>query len=215
MLAALTGSGLSAAAGVNAYIPLLMVSLLARFTDHVSLPASYEWLTSWWALSIMAVLLCVELTVDKFPVLDHVNDVIQTVIRPASGGAVMSASAAAAELDGAVGTQLPESDNQAMGWAVGIVIALCVHLAKMLLRPLINAGTAGFGAPVVSAAEDGGSAGLSLAAIFAPILAGIFLLLMVFGIVWLFRARRRRRRRKAEARTAKAAAKAARAARVA
>ena len=38
MLAALTGLGLSTAAGLNAYIPLLVVGILANLTDRVRLP---------------------------------------------------------------------------------------------------------------------------------------------------------------------------------
>ena len=34
----LTGFGLATAAGLNAYIPLLALGLLARFTDLVTLP---------------------------------------------------------------------------------------------------------------------------------------------------------------------------------
>ena len=40
----LTGFGLASAAGLNAYIPLLALGLLARFTDLVSLPAGWAWL---------------------------------------------------------------------------------------------------------------------------------------------------------------------------
>ena len=42
MLASFTGLGLSAAAGLNAYIPLLLVGLLARFTGVVELPEPYR-----------------------------------------------------------------------------------------------------------------------------------------------------------------------------
>lgn len=195
MIAALTGSGLSAAAGVNAYIPLLLVSLLSRFTEYVDLPSGYDWLTEWWALATMGTLLSVEFFADKIPMVDTVNDVVQTAIRPASGGAMMSATTAAAEIDHSTGTAIPGSENLVVGWVVGIVIALCVHISKMLLRALVNVATFGFGAPLVSAAEDGGSIGLSLAAIFAPILAGIMLLALAFGVYWLLRTRRRRRAR--------------------
>ena len=57
MFAALTGIGLSAAAGLNAYIPFLVVALLDRFTTVVDLPAGYAWMSSWWAIGIGAVLL--------------------------------------------------------------------------------------------------------------------------------------------------------------
>ena len=49
MIAALTGMGLSAAAGFNAYIPFLIVALVARFSDFITLPQSYAWIESWWA----------------------------------------------------------------------------------------------------------------------------------------------------------------------
>src|ERR1700754_1882909 len=100
MLATLTALGLSTAAGLNAYIPLLLVGLLANFTDAVQLPAGYDWLSDGWVLAIVAVLLVAEFVLDKVPVVDHVNDLIQTAIRPASGGVVFSATAAAAQLDG-------------------------------------------------------------------------------------------------------------------
>ena len=99
MFAALTGAGLSAAAGLNAYIPFLLVALLARFTDVVNLPAGFEWVESTWAIVIGAVLLIGEVVVDKIPALDSVNDALGTVVRPASGAVVFAATAAAANLD--------------------------------------------------------------------------------------------------------------------
>ena len=81
MLASLTGLGLSAAAGLNAYIPLLLVGLLARFTDVITLPEPYRWIQSGWALAVVSVLLLAELVLDKVAVVDHVNDVVQTLVR--------------------------------------------------------------------------------------------------------------------------------------
>lgn len=40
----LTGLGLASAAGLNAYIPLLAMGLLARFTNLVNLPHGWVWL---------------------------------------------------------------------------------------------------------------------------------------------------------------------------
>ncbi len=53
----LTGLGLSTAAGLNAYIPMLMLGLLARFTDIVHLPAGWSWMENGWVILIIAVLL--------------------------------------------------------------------------------------------------------------------------------------------------------------
>ena len=94
MFEVLTGTGLAASAGLNAYIPLLIVGLLARFTDLFDLPDPWQWLSNGWVIAIMAVLLVVEVVADKVPVLDHINDVLQTAIRPAAGGLVFGAGAA-------------------------------------------------------------------------------------------------------------------------
>ncbi|TDD19631.1 DUF4126 domain-containing protein [Nonomuraea diastatica] len=192
MLAALTGLGLSTAAGLNAYIPLLVVGVLANLTDAVKLPDGYAWLSHWGVLAVIAVLLIAETVLDKVPAVDSVNDAIQTVIRPASGGVVFSATSAAAELDQSTWM----AEHPWAGWLLGIVMALAVHVIKTTARPVINVGTAGTGAPIVSTAEDAGSLGLSLVAIFLPVLVIVALLLLAVLSWWLIRKVRRRRARR-------------------
>ncbi|MFF5257660.1 DUF4126 domain-containing protein [Actinomadura viridis] len=186
MLAVLTGLGLSAAAGLNAYIPVLVVGLLGRHTDLVRLPAEFGWLTDGRVLAALALLLAAEIVLDKVPVVDSVNDMVQTVIRPASGGAVFAAAEAAGRLDKAL------ADVPWLGWTLGIASALAVHLTKASLRPVVNAGTLGTGAPVVSAAEDTVSLGMSLLAVLAPVVALAGLVLLAYAAVRLRRLRRRR-----------------------
>mgnify|MGYP003887483065 CR=1 FL=1 len=82
MLEFLTGSGLAAAAGMNAYIPLLVVGLANRFfPDAMQLPDGWAWLSNGWVLGIVAVLLVIEVVADKIPAVDTVNDWIQTMNR--------------------------------------------------------------------------------------------------------------------------------------
>ena len=192
MLAALTGMGLSAAAGLNAYIPFLIVALIAKFTDVITLPASFAWMESWWAIGIGTVLLLAEVVLDKIPAIDTVNDTIQTVIRPAMGGVIFAATQAAEDIESSTWMQ----ENSWVGIVLGIVLSLLVHSGKMAARPAINAGTLGAGAPVVSTVEDGASIGLSLIAIFLPLLVVLVLALLLWLFVWLWLRMRRRRRRK-------------------
>jgi hypothetical protein len=191
MFAALTGMGLSAAAGLNAYIPFLIVALVARFTDYITLPASYAWIESWWAIGIGAVLLAAEVVLDKVPAVDSVNDAIQTFIRPTMGGLIFAATSAAASLDNSTWM----TQHTWVGVVVGVVTSGLVHGGKTVARPVINAGTLGFGAPVVSTVEDGASAGLSLAALFTPVLALLLLVLLAALLIWLWITVRRWRRR--------------------
>ncbi|WP_219471447.1 DUF4126 domain-containing protein [Nonomuraea rhizosphaerae] len=201
MFAALTGLGLSTAAGLNAYIPLLVVGILANFTDAVKLPDGYSWLSNWGVLAIIAVLLVLEMVLDKVPAVDSVNDAIQTAVRPAAGGVVFSATNAAAELDHSTWM----SENPWAGWLLGIVMALAVHVLKATARPVINAGTGGVGAPVASTVEDAGSLGMSLVAVFVPVLVVVALVAMGVFAWWLirrvrrFRAARRAKRASREA----------------
>lgn len=201
VLEALTGTGLAASAGLNAYIPMLALGLLARFTDAVTLPSDWEWLSNGWVLAILAVLLIVEVVADKVPVLDHVNDTVQTFIRPAAGGLVFGAGSSSET----VTVSDPGhffSSNVWVPVAVGVLIALAVHTLKAAVRVLVNTLTVGIGAPVVSAAEDATSGVMSVVAILLPVLVLLFLLGMVVLAVWLIRRRRFRKRELEAARAA-------------
>lgn len=190
MIAVLTGMGLSAAAGLNAYIPFLVVALIARFTDVITLPAEFAWIESWWAIGIGSVLLLTEVVLDKIPAVDTVNDAVQTFIRPSVGGLIFAATSAAEQIDKSTWM----AEHPWVGIGLGVIVSGLVHTGKVATRPAINAGTLGAGAPVVSAAEDTASVGLSLIAIFLPVLVILALALLVVGLVFLYRRLRRWRR---------------------
>lgn len=180
--AILTGLGLAAAAGLNAYIPLVIVGFLQAF-GWLDFGTPYENLANPWVLGTLCVLLIVELFADKIPAVDSVNDVIQTVIRPAAGAVLMAASTGL--------TDIPPW----LGLVAGLLTAGAVHGTKAAIRPVVNAGTAGAAAPVVSTAEDVFSTVLALVAILAPLLVLVLLGLFVWMVVrWM-----RRRRQKATA----------------
>ncbi|GEA81457.1 DUF4126 domain-containing protein [Cellulomonas uda] len=186
MLVALTGIGLSMAAGLNAYIPFLVVALLARLTDVVTLPDSLVWIESWWAIGIGTVLLLADVVLDKVPVVDSVNDAVQTAIRPLSGGVVFAATSAAADLERSDWVER----HAWVPFVAGVLVAALVHAGKATVRPVVNAATLGAGAPVVSTVEDGTSVGLSLAAVFVPLLVLVLLVALVVAFVVLRRRRR-------------------------
>ncbi|TDE92569.1 DUF4126 domain-containing protein [Occultella glacieicola] len=192
MLEVLTGSGLAFAAGLNAYIPLLVMGLLARFTDLLILPPAWAWLANDWVLVILGVLLVVEVVADKLPAVDHVNDVLQTFVRPTAGGIVFAAGS------GSVTPAVtdPESfftSEAVIGFVVGLVLALTTHVAKAGARSVVNLSTAGVGAPVASTVEDVSSVALTIFAILVPVLVVVFIVLLVVVAIRV-RAQRRRRR---------------------
>ena len=137
----LTGTGLAVAAGLNAYIPLLILGLAGRFLDFVDLPANWAWLENPWVLGILGVLLVVEIVADKIPAVDSINDILQTVVRPVAGGIAFGTGSASGT---AVVTD-PAAFFTSGSWvpiAIGVVLALGTHLTKMAARPVLNVATA-------------------------------------------------------------------------
>lgn len=193
MLEVLTGTGLAVAAGLNAYIPLLILGLAGRFVDFVELPAAWSWLSNEWVLAILGALLVIEIIADKIPVVDSINDWLQTIVRPAAGGIAFGSGAGSATAL----VQDPASFFTSSAWvpvAVGVVLALGTHVTKMVARPALNAATVGTAAPVVSTAEDIGSVILSLLALLLPVLVIVAIGGVVVGFVLLLRRKRRRLR---------------------
>jgi uncharacterized protein DUF4126 len=193
VLEALTGTGLAASAGLNAYIPLLTMGLLARWSDLIDLPGGWQWLSNGWVIGILAVLLAIEVVADKVPVVDHANDVLQTVVRPTAGGLAFGAGSSSETVTVADPGAFFTS-HQWVPIAAGVVIALCVHGVKAASRPVVNATTAGVGAPVASTAEDFSSVVLSLLAILVPVLVLLGVALLVVAAVLILRRRGQRRR---------------------
>lgn len=169
--------GLSASAGLNAYIPLLVVSLLAKFTNLIALSKPWDALTSWWTIGVLAVLVLVEAVADKVPAVDHVNDAIQTFIRPTAGAIVFAASA------GSVTEVSP-----VLSLICGLLVAGTVHTVKSVaVRPLITAATAGAGDPVVSTVEDIAATLVSVLSIVLPVLMLVVLALLIWALIVLIR----------------------------
>jgi len=180
--------GLSASAGLNAYIPLLVVSLMAKFTNLIELAEPWNALESWWTIGVLAVLGLIEVVADKVPVVDQVNDGIQTFIRPVAGAILFATSAKTI-------TEI----NPVLSMICGLFVAGSVHAAKSLVaRPIIEASTAGIGTPVVSTVEDVFATVISVLAVALPLLMLILLILIVWWIFWFVGRLKSRRTKVAE-----------------
>jgi len=187
----LTGFGLATAAGLNAYIPLLALGLLSRFTDLVTLPHGWAWLENGWVMTIVAALLVVEVVADKIPALDSINDAVQTFVRPTAGGIVFG-SGTAAQTSAVADPGAFAQSGQWIPVAIGVVTALVVSLTKSTARPAANVATAGMAAPVLSTVEDIFSVGLVFAAILVPVLVLVAVLVLVWAVIRIVRRRRRK-----------------------
>jgi hypothetical protein len=178
----LTAFGLAGSAGLNAYLPLLVVALLARFTNLVHLHEPWTALTSGWTIAVLVLLLVVETVADKVPAVNHVNDVIQTLIRPAAGAILFAAS-----------SNVIADVHPVLAMVCGLLVAGSVHVVKAAaIRPAVTAVSA---APsggvatvpaniVVSTLEDIVAVITSLVAVIVPAILALALLMAVIGIVW-------------------------------
>jgi len=178
----LSAFGLSASAGLNAYIPLLVVAVLARFTDVLKLQPPWDTLTSWWIIGLLAVLSIVEFFADKFPAVNHVNDIVQSFIRPVAGAIVFAASA-----------NMVTDVHPVLSLSLGLLVAGSVHAVKSLaVRPAVTATTGGAGNVPVSMAEDLISTIVSILSVVVPIVIGCILVLITAWLIWLLYRRARR-----------------------
>lgn len=182
LMGILSAFGLSASAGLNAYIPLLVVALIARFTDAIHLSPPWDALTNGWIILLLVVLAGIEFFADKVPAVNHINDIIQTIIRPVAGAILFAASA-----------HVISDVHPVLALAVGLFIAGGVHAVKAgVLRPAVTAATAGAGNVPVSMAEDFVSMVVSILAVVVPVLIACILIVITAWIVWWFWRRRNR-----------------------
>ena len=166
--------GLSASAGLNAYIPLLVIALLNRYTDLITLNKPWDTISNPWVIGLLIVLLLIEIFADKVPAVNHINDVIQTFVRPAAGAIVFAASA-----------KVISDVHPVLAMAAGILVAGGVHAVKSAaVRPAVTATTGGAGNIPVSILEDIVSTVLSILAVVIPVLIAMIVILFTSWVIW-------------------------------
>ena len=180
LLGIFSAFGLSASAGLNAYIPLLVVALLARFTHLIKLNPPWDTLANGWIIALLLLLSLIEFFADKIPAVNHVNDIIQTFVRPCAGAIAFAASARAV------------SDvHPVLALALGLLVAGGVHAAKSaVIRPAVTATTGGVANVPVSIAEDLISTFVSILSALAPVLIAVLLLAVLVLILAYFSRRK-------------------------
>jgi hypothetical protein len=182
LLGVFSAFGLSASAGLNAYIPLLVVGVIAHyFPDTLKLNQPWDLIANPWILILLGVLVIIETLADKIPAINHANDLIQTIVRPAAGAIAFAASA-----------KVITDIHPALALACGLLVAGSVHVVKSAgVRPMVTATTGGMGNVPVSIAEDVTAAGVSLLSLFVPIIVGFLLILSIVLLAWWLSRRKR------------------------
>lgn len=180
LLGVFSAFGLSASAGLNAYIPLLIVGVLAHYTRLIQLKAPWDLLANPWILILLGILLIIEMLADKVPVVNHINDLIQTFVRPAAGAIAFAAS-----------TNVIQGINPVLAMASGLLVAGSVHLVKSAaVRPVVTATTGGAGNIPVSIAEDLTSTVVSFLSVLVPVAIAVIVAILILFLLWWLARRR-------------------------
>jgi len=172
LLSICLGLGLAAACGFRIFVPLLVMSI-ASFTGHLELSGQFAWIASLPAVITLAVATLLEIGGYYIPWIDNLLD---SVASPAAvvAGVVVSAS-------------VITGMDPYLKWTLAVIagggVAGAVQVLTTGTRGASTLTTAGFGNPIVSTFEAGGSLLTSLLALLAPILTVVliaFFLLVVF-----------------------------------
>jgi uncharacterized membrane protein len=176
--------GLSGSAGLNAYIPLLIVAVASRYPlndPFIELAEPYNLLSNPWIIVLLSVLLIIEMLADKIPVVDSINDGIQTFIRPVAGAILFAASA-----------NVITDISPIITLGAGLLTSGGVHVTKSLARPVVTATTGGTGNWAVSILEDVVAFFTSIFALLIPIITGILVVVALFFGVRTLRRRKKK-----------------------
>lgn len=169
------GVALAAATGFRAFLPVFALGLAARLGWTAIRPAE-SWIAGDLALIALGTATVLEFLADKIPVVDHALDTMATFIRPAAAWVV------------SFGVLTPLGQE----WASGLATLLAggafgIHALKAKTRVGSTVTTFGVGNPVLSVFEDIIAFVLTLVGILAPLLALVFLGLLVWLAVSVFR----------------------------
>lgn len=170
------GIGLAAAVGLRIFLPLLALGIAGR-TGFVDLASSFEWLATTPALVMLGVATLLEVGAYYVPGLDNVLDALATPT------AIVAGALAAA----AVMTELPPIVKWTTAVIAGGGVAGMTQGLSALVRAKSTVTTGGLGNPLVATSELGGSALLTALAFFAPVIALILVVLLVWAIIRLGR----------------------------
>jgi len=165
---------------LNAYLPLLVLAIGDRLSTTITLARPYDALSSTWSIALIVLLLTIELVVDKIPGLDHANDLLGSVLRPAAGAVLAMAA-----------TSDTDAVNPVVALVLGLLAAGAVHAAKATTRPVVTVATGGIGNPLISMVEDAVAGVTAVIALLLPWLAVALVVVLALAFLW---ARRRLRR---------------------
>jgi hypothetical protein len=171
---------ISFAAGLNVYLTVAVLGLLARFAA-VPLPLSLHTLTNWPIIAVSSALFALEFFGDKIPAFDLVWNALHTFIRvPIAALLAYRATAALSPWE------------QLAATLAGGLIALAAHGGKTAARALVTPSPEPLSNISLSLGEDALALSLTWLATKHPYVAAtialVLVLVVIIAIRWVVRA---------------------------
>lgn len=170
------GVGLAASVGFRIFLPLFALSLASYFGVW-ELNESWQWIGSIAALITLGVATLAEIFTYFIPWVDNLMDSMAIPLAAIAGTAVMVSTVA--NLDPVV------------TWSLAIIAgggtATAIKGAGASTRLVSTATTGGIGNPLVSTVETGTALVVSVASIFAPIIAAFLVIVILIFIFTIYR----------------------------
>lgn len=144
--------GLPFIVGAKPYATFFVFGLLLRFgyvVDPLFLDPRFAFFKSTWGLAIFGFLFLIDTIADKIPIIDHISDLIHTVLKPIAGALLGFVAVGTVQKNDLLGIVA-----LAMAVVGGGSIALVTHGTKATLRVASTKFTAGFANPAISFGED-------------------------------------------------------------
>ena len=172
MTAILTGLGLSAAAGLNAWAILLLFNGLFLVLPQEFPGSTSAFLSSHFVVTAALVMFLAEFVADKIPIVDHLWNLLQTLLRPLVGALLTLAAVPETSPSGRVGLAL-----------AGAAATLGTHLVKSTTRLTSTAATRGMAQLALSLAEDALALTLGALVFFVPWFTAILIGALIFLLI--------------------------------
>jgi Domain of unknown function (DUF4126) len=165
----LAGVGISVSCGLNAFLPLLAISALAK-AKRITLAPGFEFIENWAFLLVMLGLVTIMLVVDKIPAVESLLSKAYIIIRPVAGGLAFAAIAS---------TQMIAP----LSFVLGAGLAGAMHYFNSNIQPAIANRSPVMVAfrPALSLGQDFVAVVLTVLAIFVPLVGGV-LGIVVLGL---------------------------------
>lgn len=166
------GIGLSASCGFRVFVPMLVAAIAARMGIF---PAGegFEWLSGWPAIITFGSATIFEIFAYYIPFIDNLLDTITTPLAVGAGTLLV--------------TSVLPIDSGLLKWSLGFIIgggaAATIKGGSVLTRLASSKFTAGAVNPVVATGEHAAAFGVSVTALFLPLIVTAIVVLLIVYII--------------------------------